>query len=112
MRAYNKPVCNKQRDVLLNISSMCLKYANEYFDYFKRNYFVKIFYQIICLCLAFPITPHPGLQPELNVDVLRVTAPTPDTCVVDETVEECRKEMEREKRYYKATKYLREAEEL
>jgi len=72
MRAYTKPVCNKPRDVLLNMAN-------------------------------FPAVPYPAAQPELNVDTLRMSAEKPESCITDENIEDCAKEMERDKRFYKAS---------
>ncbi|ODM91650.1 hypothetical protein Ocin01_15033 [Orchesella cincta] len=72
MRSYTKPVCNKPRDVLLNIAT-------------------------------FPTTSYPAHQPELNVDTLRMSAEKPESCVTDENIVQCEKEMERDKRFYKAS---------
>jgi len=72
MRAYKKPLCNKQRDVLLSIKS-------------------------------FPLSSHPGHQPELNLDTLTYSNPPPESCIEDQQIAECHKEMERQKRNYKAS---------
>lgn len=74
-RKFSKPVCNKEKDVLLTMS-------------------------------RFPMSCHPGHQPELNTDTLRFTADKPEGCEIDERVGECQKEMERQKRYFKDRAFL------
>lgn len=70
-RKFSKPVCNKEKDVLLTMS-------------------------------RYPPACHPGHQPELNTDTLKYSADKPEGCEIDDKVGECQKEMERQKRYFKA----------
>jgi len=117
--ADNPLVCNYGNKTLINnwveehrdrefikydaprISQYGHHYQSENMRAYKKPYCNKA-RDVLLKMKSFPISAHPYYQPELSPDTLRHSVPTPESCIEDRVIEECRKEMEQDKRYFKA----------
>ncbi|OXA42628.1 uncharacterized protein LOC110859374 [Folsomia candida] len=113
----NPMKCRYERRVLLNNwveerrDRQHIKYDNapklsEYGHVYKSEYstsFTKPLCnkarEMLLKIKSFPITVHPGHQPDLDIPVVRCSLPKPESCILDEETVKMKKDLICRKRY-------------